>query len=136
MSLWTFRDYETEDGENHIRSWYEAQIVAVQAAFRAAVIQLGGRPNWQDNPLFKDLKKAHTGLSEIRFFVGEKHAPNFRRFRPVGICDPVQRNFIFLVGCEKFKGGRTEPEMAFELALFLKSQFEQGKGTTRGHRYD
>ena len=132
MSLWTFHDYETESGENHIRSWYDAQAVAAQAAFRAAVIQLGRRPQWGP-PLFKDLKKAHAGLSEIRFSIGVK--PGLRRFRPVGICDPLHRDFVFLVGCEKFEHGRTEPEMAFDLALDLKSQLDQGKGTIRAHQY-
>ena len=55
-----------------------------------------------------------------------------RRFRPVGIWREQEREFVFLIGCEK-SGALYTPQNAFGLALGYKAKFERGEGGTSEH---
>jgi hypothetical protein len=110
-----------------VRDWYKAQDVQVRAEFDATLTTLEATVDWRDTKSFKELKRAHAGLGEIRFRLGDKHA--VRRFRPIGIWPPiVESEFILLLGCEKQRNGVLIPEDAFTLALNYKRQWEQGEG--------
>lgn len=137
MALWGFFDYITEDGDNLIADWYDAQDPEVQAQFDATLFLLGATEDWEDEKVkeFKPLTEKHVGLGEVRFHVnalapGAKR-PHLRRFRPVGTWPPtVDHEFVLILGCEK--SGRTfMPHNAFDLALDHKARLEQGRGTTR-----
>lgn len=139
MSLWRFFDYCTEDGVNLIQVWYLEQDGKVRAAFDATVFVLGATKDWEDPKVkeFKLLQNRHAGLAELRFDIDVRppRAPKSykRRFRPVGIWRPEQRQFILLLGCEKTRLTYT-PAGAFDTALKYKRQFEQGRGWIREHQ--
>ena len=116
--------------------WYRSQSEDVQAAFRDALINLGRRADWKGNRLFKECRRTHKGLAEIRFSVGAKGRPNFRRFRLIGISNISNREFILLVGCEKPERANTIPKDAFDLALDLKTLLEREKGRVSDFNYD
>ncbi|MGH9327690.1 MAG: hypothetical protein ACRD2B_13555 [Terriglobia bacterium] len=131
MPLWTFKVYCLEGGACPIRDWYIMQEIEVQAAFDATLITLAATEDWEDTKHFKALRREHEGLGEIRFAL-EK--PFIRRFRPVGIWPPViDREFIFLLGCEKSRGVY-DPDGAFDLALHYKHQLEAGIGELHEYR--
>lgn len=135
MALWKFFDFATEDDENLIRVWYNAQDLAVQAQFDASLTLLGAVANWEDDTVrqFKPLVKQHQGLGEILFHIDERplgaKKAKRRRFRPVGIW-PVLKDFefILILGCEKTRMGYI-PANAFDSALGYKAALQQGKGT-------
>jgi hypothetical protein len=136
MSLWRFLDYRTDDDRprNLIQIWYGQQDVEVQAAFDATVAVLKATENWEKTKEFKVLKRKHAGLSEIRFWVQTmKYGKQItRRFRPVGIWREEEREFVFLLGCEKALGLYSPPD-SFELALRYKAKLERGEGDTCEH---
>jgi hypothetical protein len=138
MASWRFMDYCTDDGRNLIQEWYAAQDDAVKVAFDATLFTLAATEDWEAASVqeFKVLTERHAGLGEIRFDVEAKEPgwkkPRKRRFRPVGIWHPGEREFILLLGCEK-SGRIYTPLNAFDLALEYKAQFEQGRGTIREH---
>lgn len=140
MMPWTFRQYVTEEGTNLIRSWYAAQDDQVRAEFDVTVAVLRETENWLDAAIeqFSLLTGRHggLGLGELRFWIEERPtgAPKARkrRFRPVGIYQPAQREFIFILGCEKF-GMNTVPVGAFDLAAKYKKEFDEGRGWTHEH---
>lgn len=131
-------DYCTADGNNLIRQWYDQQDAGVQAVFDETVLTLRAIDDWSDPNVmeFKELTKKHRGLGEVRFDIFAVHPntkkPFKRRFRPVGVWRPAQREFVFLLGCEK-SGRSYKPNDAFGLALAYKEQFEQGKGMICEH---
>jgi hypothetical protein len=140
MAMWRFWDYFTEDHRCPIRDWYGAQDPAVQAAFDVVVLILRDTEDWtaSDVEEFKRLEEPHVGLSEIRFQVdvprrGNRN-PYKRHFRPAGLYRPEERDFVFLVGCEK-SGRIYTPADAFDQALRYKTQFESGLGVTDDHRF-
>lgn len=122
-----------------IQEWYVAQSPAVQAQFDATLLILNASVNWEDpnTEEFKVLTGRHTGLGEIRFHIytsspGSKR-PYRRRFRPVGIWPPtIYGEFTMLLGCEK-RRGTYKPHAAFDIALRLKIDFEQGRGSVCDH---
>lgn len=74
------------------------------------------------------------GLGELRFAVKttRRGKPVLRRFRPVGIWKKADREFTFLLGCEKALGAY-DPPNAFDSALDLKAKLESGRGDTCEH---
>lgn len=85
---------------------------------------------------FKELTGPHAGLSEILFDV-EMRTPGARktskrRFRPVGIFRELEREFIFLMGCEK-SGRIYIPAGAFDTAMNYKVALEKGLGAIDEH---
>lgn len=137
MALWKFLDYLADDQvpRNLIQAWYGRQDLHVQVAFDATVKILAATEDWRRAKEFGLLKKRHIGLGELRFAVKEKKhgREHIRRFRPVGIWREEEREFVFLVGCEKLRGGVLIPPDTFDLALALKAKLEAGKGDTREH---
>jgi hypothetical protein len=130
MAFWRFLDYITEGHQNPISDWYGTLIPEAQAEFDVLVKTLSETEDW-DGPKrkkrkYKQLTKAHVGLTELIFKV------NAKNLRPIGILVNVHREFIFLGGCEKHTFW-TVPRNAFDEALRLKVKFEQGRGTTREH---
>jgi len=129
-------DYLTGDERprNLIQHWYGQQGPDVQAEFDATVITLQRTENWKKAHEFKELSRQHRGLGEIRFAVRtRKHGKEeVRRFRPVGIWKEDEREFIFLIGCEKSRGVYN-PANAFDIALMLKAKLENGEGDTCEH---
>jgi hypothetical protein len=139
MTLWKFFDYVTDNEENLVRVWYEAQDLAVQAQFDATLTLLGGLANWEDDTVeeFKPLVNQHKGLGEIRFHIDERPPgatkAKRRRFRPVGVW-PVLRDleFILILGCEKTRMAYI-PAHAFDSALGYKAALLEGNGTIHEH---
>ncbi len=131
-------DYETEDRLNLIQQWYEVQDDAVKVAFDYTLRILAATEDWNDSSVkeFKVLTRKHVGLCEIRFKTDARHPngePYKRRFRPVGVWRPDSRDFVLLLGCEKW-GMNYIPPNAFDLALDYKTQyFEQGRGAIYEH---
>jgi len=138
MRPWTLRDYFPETGGCPIREWYARQDAAVQANFDATVNILRATDDWTASEVkeFKLLSAAHAGLAEIVFDVEVRKAGarkvSKRKFRPVGVFRPEEREFIFLLGCEK-SGRIYIPSDAFEKALKLKAAFEKGLGAIDDH---
>ena len=140
MTCWTFREYVTEEGINLIRRWYAEQDDQVRAEFDVTIRILKGTESWLDPEIdeFKLLTGAHAGLGlgEIRFSVEVKRpgAPKAkkRRFRPIGMYHETEREFILILGCEKF-GMNTVPTGAFDLATRHKTEFDQKRGWTHDH---
>lgn len=138
MTPWAFRDYFLETGGCPIREWYAGQDPAVQVAFDATVDILKATDDWTDPKVkeFKQLSGPHAGLSEILFDVeartlGARKASK-RRFRPVGVLRQYEREFIFLMGCEK-SGRIYMPTGAFDTALKLKAALDKGLGAIDEH---
>ncbi len=136
MALWKFLDYRTDDwpARNLIQIWYGDQDSDVQAEFDATVAILAVTEDWRKAKEFKELAREHLGLAELRFSItSQRHGKKIvRRFRPVGIWREEEREFVFLVGCEK-SGAVYTPRNAFDLALDYKAKLERGKGRTSEH---
>lgn len=130
MALWRILAYHLEGSSCPIRDWYAIQDVEVQAAFDAALTTLSATADWMDTWQFKELKRDHAGLGEIRF---KLEGPPIRRFRPVGIWPPiVEREFVLLLGCEKHRHVYM-PRDAFTLALDYRRRLQAGIGEV--HEY-
>jgi transcriptional regulator with XRE-family HTH domain len=133
MALWSFLDYRTGDEvpRNLIQTWYGQQTVDVQAEFDATVATLAATEDWRKAKEFKLLKRKHLGLAELRFSVkSKKHGKGLiRKFRPVGIWREEEREFVFLLGCEKARGAYTPPD-AFDRALDYLTKLGRGEGDT------
>lgn len=131
---WTYFDYVTEwehasGAPSETERWYERQDIATQAAFRAALDLLRVRPRWK-TPSFKECKGPHRGLSEIRFFTGERKKPTYRRFRLPGDRRVEPSHFVIFLGCEKYDE-HTDPEDAFDRAREMKALLDSGKARLR-----
>jgi hypothetical protein len=134
MAGWRIWDYVTDENHNLIQEWYAAQAVEVQAQFDHVVLLALAEDDWVEPEKwwFKQLDRAHLGLSEFRFSVRGKLF--IRRFRPAGCYRPDVREFVFLVGCEKKLGGlKYVPDKAFDAALKHKADLELGKGRLDEH---
>ena len=120
-------DYHTEDAGNLIRSWYAGVDDKVRAAFDGVLDILRATREWDDLYQFKNFTTGDfVGLSQLRFSIWEKGKVK-RRFRPLGIWRPQDREFVLILVCEK-SGRMKKPSDAFELALKYKTQFDLGKG--------
>jgi hypothetical protein len=138
MKYWRFMDYWTGDNpsRNLIREWYLAEDVKVQAEFENVINFLEGQKNWDGLHEIQPLEKGHLGLWEIRFTITEtkkRLGRPFWRYRPVGF-QHGSRQFVFLRGCKKWMASY-KPAECFDLALDLKKQFDQGRGTIRDHEF-
>src|SRR4051794_36491504 len=123
MAIWKMKVYQLPSGICPFRNWYAQQDSEVQAEFDATVLVLAARLDWSKSKKFKELKRRHIGLGEIRFRLDRP----LRRFRPVGIWPPVKENeFILLNACEK-DGPLYIPEDAFTQALVYKQEFQDGR---------
>src|SRR5207247_953370 len=91
MTPWKFWDYLTEEHANPIQNWYTAQSVEVQAALDETVRTLKVTDDWLQPGIkqFKELRRKHAGLSELRFWAQK------RKFRATGLFRPAAREFIF-----------------------------------------
>jgi len=136
MAHWRFLDYHTEDDTNPFNQWYVLQGEEVQAAFDATLPILGEIETWDDPnypvSAFKALTRnpRHVGLSELIFEVTINNRK--RQYRAIGIWRKDQWDFILLTGFEK-SGRSTNPPNAFEVAIRLRNQFNQGRGTLHEH---
>lgn len=134
MDPWRIWDYVTAQGRNLLQDWYGVQDEGVQAAFDNVVLLARATDDWVEPPQwwFSELTKKHVGLSEFRFTV--KGRMFERKFRPAGIFRRTEREFIFILGCEKKMGGLVYvPDRAFDTALKYKSDFEAGVGDRHEH---
>jgi hypothetical protein len=133
MPYWRFKDYVTEDRRSPLLEWYGMLDGDVQAAFDLLLKFLSETEDWDEakssRKKYKELFGKHEGLCELILKVGK------RKFRPLGILHRDSREFVFLGGAEKVGQGVTDPEGAFDLALHLKKQFDEGKGVTRDYHY-
>jgi hypothetical protein len=141
MIPWRLLEYVTDDGRSPFQEWYGTLDTEAQAALDATVLELTVSDDWTDREgrQFRQLTRSEHGLSEIRFWVfgdfePRKSRPPRRRLRAFGLYRPDQREFIFLGGCEKQRGGLVYiPEDALGLAMKHKQSFEAGRGTTRDY---
>ena len=137
MATWRLLDYVTEENRNLTQEWYATQATEIRAEFDVTVAILEQTDDWTD-PLIdqsKVLTGRHVGLSEVKFYIDEPRPrahPMRRRFRTPGLYRPVEREFIFILGCEK-RGLNTLPAGAFDDALRYKAEFEQGRGRLNDH---
>jgi hypothetical protein len=130
MPHWEFLDYITEGHQNPVMEWWGMLTPQAKADFDALVLTLSETEDW-DEPKkkkrkYKELERKHRGLCELILKVEGKN------LRPLGVLRQEQRQFVFLGGCEKHAFW-TVPPRAFDKALKLKEQLDQGKGTTRAH---
>lgn len=140
MTPWAFRVYVTEEGRCLINEWYAAQDENVRAEFDVTIAILAQTDDWTEPEIaeFKLLTGRHAspGLGEIRFYVDAvtpgARRPRRRRFRPIGVLRPEQREFVLILGCEKFRMN-TVPAGAFDEALRYKTEFDEGRGWTRDY---
>lgn len=133
MASWEFKDYLTEDQRSPLLEWYGMLDESVQAAFDLLLKNLAETDDWDEarstRRKYKELSRQHEGLCELILTV------DGRKFRPLGILIRETREFIFLGGAEKIGRGATDPAGAFESAMRLKRQFDEGRGVTRDYRY-
>lgn len=132
MSPWRFIAYHPRGVGCPIRDWYDAQHPKVRTAFDFTVGILKGTDVWIGTREFRELEGEHLGLAEVRFNVefpkpGSPSGQVKRRFRPLGVWRPREREFVFLVGYEK-SGRMWLPSNAFKLAFRFKREFELGMG--------
>lgn len=132
MSPWRFIAYHPKGEGCPIRDWYEAQHPKVQVAFDFTLATLKGTDVWVGTKEFKELTREHLGLAELRFNVefpkpGSPSGRVKRRFRPLGIWRPREREFVLLVGYEK-SGRLRLPPNVFVLAFKYKREFGLGMG--------
>jgi hypothetical protein len=134
MALWRFLDYEPAPSNCPVRDWYAAQDAFVQAEFDAALVTLGATDDWDDPDLreFKSFtdKPQHLGLGQVRFETNREDRK--RQFRVIGLRRTEQRELILLMGFEK-NGRSPKPPNAFEIALELRTRFEEGEGELHEH---
>jgi hypothetical protein len=130
MAYWEFLDYITEDRRNPIMDWWGTLEPEPKADFNLLVVTMSETEDWDEvkesKRKYKELSRNFPGMYELKFKVGRTN------YRPLGILKRVERQFVFLGGCEKH-GFWTVPRDAFNEAYKQKMQFEQGKGTTRAH---
>ena len=110
--------------------WWGSLEPEPKADFDVLVAVLAETEDWDEvkkkRRKYKELTRKYPGMYELIFKVGRKN------FRPLGILRRVERQFIFLGGCEKHPVW-TVPPNAFENAYKLKGQFEQGRGRINAH---
>ncbi len=134
MVFWEFKDYVTDaPSRSPLLEWYGILDADVQAEFDVFLKVLAGTEDW-DEPKsrkrkYKELSRRHKGLCELILNVGK------RSFRPLGILRREAKQFILLGGCEKLGQDLTSPEGAFDSALRLKQQLDEGKGAIRDYFY-
>jgi hypothetical protein len=130
MSYWEFFDYITEDRRNPVLEWWGTLEPEPKADFEFLVLTLSETEDWDEmkerKRKYKELARRYPGMYELKYKVAGTN------FRPLGILKRVERQFIFLGGCEKH-GLWTAPPGAFDEAYKLKKQYEQGRGTIRAH---
>ncbi len=128
MASWEFLDYITEERENPILIWYGTLSPQEQSDFDTLVKTLSETEDWDSSKKkkYKELERTHIGLCELIFKVDGKN------LRAIGVLRRESRQFVFLGGCTKF-GFWTLPIGAFDKALRLKGQLDQGRGVTREH---
>jgi hypothetical protein len=130
MAHWEFLDYITEGPpkKNPVMDWWGTLTPQGKADFDALVVVLSETEDWDEpkRKKYKELKGRHKGLCELILKVEGEN------LRPLGVLRRQQRQFVFLGGCEKH-GLWTVPPEAFDNALKLKEQLDQGKGATRAH---
>lgn len=130
MPYWEFLDYITERHENPIQNWYGTLTPQAKADFDALVLALSQTDDWDETKKkkrkYKELERKHKGLCELILKVEGKN------LRPLGVLRRELRQFVFLGGCEKHAFW-TFPLGAFDSALQLLGQLDQGKGATREH---
>jgi hypothetical protein len=133
MPFWEFKDYVTEYQKSPYLEWYGTLDEDVQAAFDLFLKTMAETEDWDEVKLkrrkYKELTRQHQGLCELILKVGS------RSFRPLGILRRETREFIFLGGCEKLGQDQTDPKGAFDSALYVKEQFDAGRGVTREYFY-
>jgi hypothetical protein len=138
MNPWAVREYVTEEGQNLIRLWYAKQGQEARAEIDVGVAVLRQTPDWLDPELelFKVLVGKHQGLSQIRINFGVRppgtKKQTVRRIRILGVYRPEAREFLMILGCEKF-GMNTTPPNAFDDALRYRNEWSLGRGWTHEH---
>lgn len=130
MAYWEFLDYITEDHRNPVMDWWGGLEPQPMADFDVLVAALSETEDWDEakksKRKYKELTRNYPGLFELIFKADGKN------FRPLGILKRIERQFIFLGGCEKHPFW-TVPANAFENAYKLKTKLEKGRGATRAH---
>jgi hypothetical protein len=131
MGVWQFLDYITENHVNPVSEWYQKHLDDDgKAQFDILVKIMSVTEDWDEvkekERKYKELERDRIGLAQLMFKVKRKN------FRPIGLLRRQEREFIFLGGCEKHPFW-TVPPNAFDEALRLKAQLEQGRGATREH---
>jgi len=137
--FWKFGEYETANGVNELEEWLlleDEKHPDVRPFLRNALLLLGGRRDWSKLPLVGFLEREHEGLIEVRLTIRKTRALPKRMYRPVGFIRHGEEwnEFVFLTGCQKFENGRLVPAEAFDHALDLKRQWENGHGRIIEHR--
>ena len=131
MAFWQFFDYITENRVNPVSEWYQNYLDDDEkAVFDLLVKTLSVTEDWYEakkkDRQYKELERDRIGLAQLMLKVKRKN------LRPIGLLRRQEREFIFLGGCEKHPFW-TIPPKAFDAALRLKAQFEQGRGAIREH---
>jgi len=133
MPGWTFFAY-VPDGESvaPIVAWYRAQDVKIRAEFDAALTDLVGVDDWEnDGDGFKALERSESGLGQISFEIEiqEGKQRRKRQMRVVGVWPPEEtKKFVLIGGFEKAGRGTQVPLNALATAMKHLKQYKQKRG--------
>ena len=137
--MWEFLDYVTDSGSVPVEQWTLSLTAQERADFDMAIDYLQKINDWDSvrraSRKYRELKRELVGLTELKFSRITQSMGRNRKihFRPVGIMNRRQRQFIFLGGFQKSSSGPI-PSNAQTLALRYKREYESGRGSTRAHK--
>jgi hypothetical protein len=149
MQWWRVCSYRTDDGTEVLARWHDCLDYEVQTIVEFTLKNLEVTEDWFTPGDAIELDGAHAGLTEIRL-ERELDIPTPRgaskpkeRYRLVGfiLAYPYRRStddvlipgdFIILLGCQKWRD-RTAPPKAFDWALQLKQDVQEGRGFYDDH---
>jgi hypothetical protein len=127
--MWRFKVYESEDGINQPRDWYQQQSRAVKAAFDGQLFQLSLRKDAPEAVSFRV-----PGYGEVIGIAFEIDAPEVPdgviNVLAAGFWQKDSSNFVILLFCEETAGDHDPP---LYLALELRKACDSGKGRIHEH---
>jgi hypothetical protein len=92
-SIWTFYDYVSDIGTNHVAKWIRKELSSdEEAAFDELIAMLAKTANWNDRDY--GTVKSSPGLGEIRWKGDQR-----RTLRVIGLRSLEKKTFICLLGC-------------------------------------
>lgn len=134
-----FQAYRTKDGDEPFAVWYSTlprEALSDFGTIRLHLSSKGGK--WEIADGAKTLTKRHVGLVQLMFSFNEWTARaskgKARRFRAIGVRREAEEDFVIFTGCEEV-GGQYHPVDAFERALKLLGELQQGLGAPYDYEF-
>ena len=124
MNKWHLKDFVSHTGRNQIADWYELLSAQARSDFDALIDILEKKEDWS-YPEYKDLKRKHKGVGEIRWKTEKT------QHRVLGY-SPSDHVFVLLIGCTHKMNIYNPPE-ALDTALERKKKVESGEAGTCDH---